>query len=65
VPAFWVMDPLVTKPSLTVFELAAGRYWQTAQVSGDEPYRAAASGRGKSVCPDRGAADRLGAGLLV
>ena len=38
--AFWVVDPRVTKPSLTVFELAAGCYRQTAQVSGDEPYRA-------------------------
>ena len=40
VPAFWVVDPPVKKPSLTVFELAAGCYRQTAQVSGDEPYRA-------------------------
>jgi Uma2 family endonuclease len=39
VPAFWVVDPRVNKASLTVFELAGGRYRQTAQVSGDEPYR--------------------------
>jgi len=40
VPAFCVVDPHVKKPSLTVFELAGGRYRQAAQVSGDEPYRA-------------------------
>jgi Uma2 family endonuclease len=40
VPAFWVVDPRVKKPSLTIFELTDGRYQQTAQVSGDEPYRA-------------------------
>lgn len=40
VPAFWVVDPRVKKPSLTVFELAGGCYKQVAQVSGDEPYRA-------------------------
>jgi len=39
VPAFWVVDPRVNKASLTVFELAGGRYRQAAQVSGDEPYR--------------------------
>jgi len=39
VPAFWVVDPRVRKPSLTVFELAGGCYKQVAQVSGDEPYR--------------------------
>ncbi len=40
VPAFWVVDPRVRKPSLTVFKLADGRYQQTAQVSGDERYHA-------------------------
>ena len=40
VPAFWVVDPRVKEPSLTVFELAGGRYQQAAPVSGDEPYRA-------------------------
>lgn len=40
VPAFWIVDPRVKKPSLTVFELTAGCYRQTAQVSGDQPYRA-------------------------
>lgn len=40
VPAFWVVDPRVKKPSLTVFELADGRYRQAARVSGDEPYHA-------------------------
>jgi len=40
VPAFWVVDPRVKKPSLTVFELADGCYQQAAQVSGDEVYRA-------------------------
>lgn len=40
VPAFWIVDPRVNKPSLTVFELVRGRYQQTACVSGDEPYRA-------------------------
>jgi hypothetical protein len=30
----------VKKPSLTVFELADGQYQQSAQVNGDEPYRA-------------------------
>jgi Uma2 family endonuclease len=40
VPAFWVVDPRVKKPSLTVFELADGHCQQSAQVNGDEPYRA-------------------------
>ena len=40
VPAFWVVDPRVKKPSLTVFELTGGRYRQAAQVIGDETYRA-------------------------
>jgi len=40
VPAFWVVDPRVKKPSLTVFELADGCYQQAAQVNDDEPYRA-------------------------
>lgn len=40
VPAFWVVDPRVKKPSLTVFELTGGCYRQAAQVSGDEPYHA-------------------------
>jgi Uma2 family endonuclease len=39
-PAFWVVDPRVKKPSLTVFELADGCYRQAAQVNDDEPYRA-------------------------
>jgi Uma2 family endonuclease len=40
VPAFWIVDPRVNKPSLTFFELVRGRYQQTACISGDEPYRA-------------------------
>ena len=40
VPAFWVVDPRVTKPSLTVFDLVDGHYQQTARVNGDEPHRA-------------------------
>src|SRR6266571_3181878 len=40
IPVFWVVDPRVNKPSLTVFELADGCYRQTACVSGDELYRA-------------------------
>jgi Uma2 family endonuclease len=40
VRGFWVVDPRVNKPSLTVFELTGGRYRQAAQVSGDEPYHA-------------------------
>ena len=40
VPAFWVVDPRVNKPALTVFELTGGRYRQTAQVSDEDPYRA-------------------------
>jgi Uma2 family endonuclease len=40
VPAFWVVDPRVKKPSLTVFELADECYRQVAQASGDQPYLA-------------------------
>jgi hypothetical protein len=40
VPAFWVVDPRVKKPSLTVFELADGCYRQVAKASGNQPYRA-------------------------
>ena len=39
-PAFWVVDPRVKKPSLTVFELADECYRQVAKASGDQPYRA-------------------------
>jgi Uma2 family endonuclease len=40
VPSYWIVDPRVEKPSLTVFELVNGRYRQMALVTGDEPYGA-------------------------
>jgi Uma2 family endonuclease len=39
VPLYWIVDPRVGKPSLTVFELVAGHYRQTALITGDERYR--------------------------
>jgi Uma2 family endonuclease len=40
VPSYWIVDPRVSRPSLTVFELARGGYGKAAQVAGDEPFRA-------------------------
>lgn len=40
VPAFWVVDPRVKKPSLTAFELIDRCYQQAAHVSGEEAYQA-------------------------
>lgn len=38
VPEYWLVDP--DEPSLTVLRLIDGRYEQTANVTGDEPYEA-------------------------
>jgi Uma2 family endonuclease len=42
VPMYWIVDPRVGKPSLTVFELVAGSFRQAALITGDECYRAGA-----------------------
>ena len=39
VPSYWLVDP--DEPALTVLELAAGSYHETARVAGDEPWTAA------------------------
>ena len=38
--SFWLVDPARNKPTLTVFELAAGAYREVACVAGDEPWTA-------------------------
>ena len=38
-PSYWLVDP--DEPALTVLELAAGSYHETARVAGDEPWTAA------------------------
>jgi Uma2 family endonuclease len=40
VECYRIVVPDPARPALTVFELHGGRYAQTAQVSGDEPFRA-------------------------
>jgi Uma2 family endonuclease len=40
VPSYWIVDPDVGHPSLTVFELAGDRYIEAAHVAGDEPFAA-------------------------
>ncbi len=40
VPAYWIVEPDRDRPELTVFELRAGAYEQTAHVVGDEKYPA-------------------------
>jgi len=39
VPSYWLVDP--DEPGLTVLELEAGSYHETARVAGDEPWTAA------------------------
>jgi Uma2 family endonuclease len=38
--SFWLVDPARNKPTLTVFELAAGAYREVACVAGDEAWTA-------------------------
>jgi Uma2 family endonuclease len=40
VPSYWIVDPDVARPSLTVFELAGDRYAEVANVTGDQPFSA-------------------------
>jgi Uma2 family endonuclease len=40
VPAYWSVVPDPGAPAVVVFELHAGRYEQTGQVTGDEPFHA-------------------------
>jgi Uma2 family endonuclease len=47
VASYWLVDPMT--PSLTVLELRAGSYVEVAQVSGAEPYEAAAPFRVRVV----------------
>jgi Uma2 family endonuclease len=39
--SYWIVDPDVDKPSLTVFELRRGRYAEVARAEGVEEYHAA------------------------
>ena len=39
VPAYWIVEPDLDHPSLTVFELRSGRYEQIAHVTGDQESR--------------------------
>jgi Uma2 family endonuclease len=41
IPAYWIVEPSLDRPELTVFELRSGVYDQTAHVTGNEEYRAA------------------------
>ena len=41
IPAYWIVEPDLDHPSLTVFELRSGTYEQTAHVTGDQEYRTA------------------------
>jgi Uma2 family endonuclease len=41
IPAYWIVEPSLDRPELTVFELRSGAYDQTAHVTGNEEYRAA------------------------
>ena len=40
IPAYWIVEPDLDHPGLTVFELRSGTYEQTAHVTGDQEYRA-------------------------
>ena len=40
VPSYWIVDPDVAAPSLTVFELAGEHYASAAQVTADERFHA-------------------------
>jgi Uma2 family endonuclease len=42
IPAYWIVEPDRKHPELAVFQLRSGVYEQTAHVTGDEDYRAAA-----------------------
>jgi Uma2 family endonuclease len=42
IPGYWIIEPDRDCPELTVLELRSGVYEQTALVTGDEKYRAAA-----------------------
>jgi Uma2 family endonuclease len=39
IPAYWIVEPDLDHPSLTVFELRSGTYEQIAHVTGDQEYR--------------------------
>ncbi len=39
IDSYWIVKPDLDKPSLTAFELRRGRYWEVAQVAGDEAFR--------------------------
>jgi len=39
IPAYWIVEPDLDHPELTVFELRSGTYEQTAHVAGDQEYR--------------------------
>ena len=41
IPAYWIVEPDLYRPELTVFELHAGAYDQTAHVTDNEEYPAA------------------------
>lgn len=41
IPAYWIVEPDLDHPSLTVFELRSGTYEQAAHVTGDQEYRTA------------------------
>ena len=40
IPAYWVVDPDLAKPSLRAFQLVNGAYREEAHVVGDVPFRA-------------------------
>jgi Uma2 family endonuclease len=40
IPAYWIVEPDLDRPELTVFELRKGSFEQTAHVTGDEECRA-------------------------
>jgi Uma2 family endonuclease len=39
IPAYWIVEPDLSCPGLTAFELRSGTYEQTAHVTGDQEYR--------------------------
>jgi Uma2 family endonuclease len=41
IPAYWIVEPDLDRPTLTVFELRSGTYEQIAHVTGDQEHRAA------------------------
>jgi Uma2 family endonuclease len=40
IPVYWLVEPDLDHPELTVFELRSGTYEQAAHVTGDQEYRA-------------------------